>query len=62
MTAHPFPSGLLNMPPVPQNQLPLFLAPFFAVSGVLGLALVGWELPSILLQFPSDDGDHTHRR
>lgn len=45
----------------PQNQLPLFLAPFFAVSGVLGLALVGWELPSILLQFPSSDRDHTHR-
>lgn len=38
-----------SMPPVPQSQLPLYLAPFFAALGVLGLALVSWELPAILL-------------
>lgn len=43
------------MPPVPQNQLPLFFAPFFAVLGVLGLALVCWELPSILLLFSAGE-------
>ena len=53
MTA--FSSGLLHMPPAPQNQLPLFFAPFFALMGVLGLALVCWELPAILLLFSTGE-------
>lgn len=38
-----------DMPPVPQNQFPLYFAPFFAVLAVLGLALLSWTLPPILL-------------
>lgn len=52
---HPVPSNLLSIPSVPRDQLPLFLAPLFAVLGVLGLALVGWELPAILLLFSAGE-------
>ncbi|NBI09346.1 hypothetical protein D1641_04835 [Colidextribacter sp. OB.20] len=55
MPAVPVTSGLRDMPPVPQDQLPLFFAPFFALLGVLGLALVGWELPAILLLFSAGE-------
>lgn len=45
-----------DMPPVPQNRLPLYIAPFFALLGMLGLALVIYELPSILLLFAGEEG------
>lgn len=45
-----------DMPPVPQNRLPLYVAPLFALLGMLGLALVIYELPSILLLFAGEEG------
>lgn len=55
MPVVPSVSSFRDMPPVPQNQLPLFFAPFFAILGVLGLVVVSWGLPSILLLFPSGE-------
>ena len=45
-----------DMPPVPQNRFPLYFAPFFALLGMLGLALVLYELPAILLLFAGEEG------
>lgn len=45
-----------DTPPVPQSQLPLYFAPFFALLGMLGLSLVIYKLPSILLLFAGEEG------
>lgn len=44
-----------DMPPAPQSELPLYLTPLFAMIGVLGLTLVSWELPNLLLLFQSGE-------